>query len=285
MARLRWDPPQWIQPTLVLISSFLVNGIVFGVHNNFGFLLAGLKDQLKAQGGQDVVMQGSLVGSLAIGTTFFFSFITGVLVDELGLKRTAFLGGVTSFVGMLLSSYCSSRIHFLSISYGLIFGTGASLIYTPSLVILGHYFSKKIGIANGLVTCGSPVITGCMTFLIKELVTTHGLPTTFGVLSGLMGLLVLCTLSFTSVPGIEPASGQDEVEGVEEKEKTGFWARVINVEIWRNRKYVYWSLFTAIALFGYFVPYMHLENHGSQLQQNSAFVPLLMAVTLASHKR
>jgi len=34
--------------------------------------------------------------------------------------------------------------------------------------------------------------------------------------------------------------------------------KLINVDIWRRRKYVIWALVLPIALFGYFVPYVHM---------------------------
>ena len=53
------------------------------------------------------------------------------------------------------------------------FGTGSSLVYTPSVVILGHYFKKHHGIVNGFVTTGSSVfavgLPHLMQYLFKEI--------------------------------------------------------------------------------------------------------------------
>lgn len=38
----------------------------------------------------------------------------------------------------------------------------------------------------------------------------------------------------------------------------GFWRRLLNFEIWHNKRYVIWALAIPSALFGYFVPYVHL---------------------------
>lgn len=64
------------------------------------------------------------------------------------------------------------------LTYGLLFGLGASLAYTPSLVILGHYFSKYLGLVNGFVTAGSSIFTMVMPFLIDHLLVNLGLPAT-----------------------------------------------------------------------------------------------------------
>ena len=56
------------------------------------------------------------------------------------------------------------------------FGIGSSFIYSGSLVILGHWFKKRMGIVNGLVTTGSAIFTigqsmqvffqGCLPWLL-----------------------------------------------------------------------------------------------------------------------
>lgn len=43
-------------------------------------------------------------------------------------------------------------------------------------------------------------------------------------------------------------------------ESAGFKS-LINTDIWRQRKYVIWALAIPVALFGYFVPYVHMVCH------------------------
>ena len=48
-------------------------------------------------------------------------------------------------------------------------GSGSSLVYTPSVVILGHYFKKYHGVVNGFVTIGSAVFGVILPHLLKFL--------------------------------------------------------------------------------------------------------------------
>ena len=76
------DPPDGgCKAWLVMLCSFVVNGVVFGIINTFGIIFVKLKDNLEAAGVDDAALQCSLVGSLAIGCTFFFSFLAGVLTE------------------------------------------------------------------------------------------------------------------------------------------------------------------------------------------------------------
>ena len=61
------------------------------------------------------------------------------------------------------------------ITYGIVFGVGASLAYTPSLVILGHYFQRYMGLVNGFVTAGSSAFTMIMPYVIDFLLRNFGL--------------------------------------------------------------------------------------------------------------
>ena len=70
------------QAWLVMVCAFLVNGIVFGIINTFGILFVKLRERQEAQGDTDAAFKCSLVGSLAIGSTFFISFLAGILVDR-----------------------------------------------------------------------------------------------------------------------------------------------------------------------------------------------------------
>ena len=76
--------------------------------------------------------------------------------------------------GMGLSAWLYRRIEVLYLTYGIMFGAGASLVYTPSLTILGHYFNKKLGVVNGIVTAGSSVFTIGLSSVNQHILDTHG---------------------------------------------------------------------------------------------------------------
>ena len=88
---------------MVVVASFLTNGIIFGTINSFGVIFVYLKEQYKDEAAS--ATKASLVGSVAVGSTFFLSFLSGIFADKFGLRRTAIFGGFLAFLGMLLSSF------------------------------------------------------------------------------------------------------------------------------------------------------------------------------------
>ena len=122
-----------------MFCSFLINGIVFGIINTYGILFVKLKESLAASGEEDAAFKCSLVGSLAIGSTFCLSFLAGILTDKVGLRATAMSGALLSTLGLALSATYYTNINVLYVTYGIMFGSGASLVYNPSLTVLGIY--------------------------------------------------------------------------------------------------------------------------------------------------
>lgn len=170
-----------------------------------------------------------------------------MLTDKFGVQRTAIFGGVLATVGMFLSSFATKILH-LYITYGVMVGIGASLVYTPSLVILGHYFTRRLGIVNGVVTAGSSLFTMTMAIGLEAILKKHGLTMTLRCLAGLISLLILAGMTF-----IDRKPKEKGIEGSK--------SSVINHTIWSNKLYLLWAVAIPVALFGYFVPYVHLVKH------------------------
>ena len=134
------------------------------------------------------------------------------------------------------------------------FGGGASLVYTPSLVILGHYFKKHMGKVNGIVASGSSIFTMVMPHILKGSLESFGLRNTFFFLSGLVAILILASLSFISLmPSKLSATTIND-------DKKGCCGKLFNVDNWKNKKYLIWSLAFSSGLFGYFVPFVHIVS-------------------------
>ena len=137
-----------------------------------------------------------MIGSLTIGTTFFLSFLVGILSDRIGLRLTSIMGSLLATLGMGLSALLYQHIEVLYLTYGIMFGAGASLVYTPSLTILGHYFKKKLGVVNGLVTAGSSIFTIGLSFINQHILETQGVSGTAQV----MVLMMVMIVSFSWLP-------------------------------------------------------------------------------------
>nr|XP_015840707.1 PREDICTED: monocarboxylate transporter 10 isoform X1 [Tribolium castaneum] len=229
---------------LVMLGSFFCNGILFGVINSYGVLYTEFHEIFKKKGSLNPSGEAALVGSLAMGTTFLISAVAGVLTDFIGLRRTTFLGGFIASSGMFLSSFCVDNKLALYVTFGVMYGLGGALAYTPSLAVLGHYFKKYLGIVNGIVTAGSSIFTIAMPYVITECLKRFKIENTLRILALIASLIMVFAFLFKPVRETE----RKEIN----------WRNTFNVGVFRNKKYLVWATVIAGSLFGYFVPYVYM---------------------------
>lgn len=200
-----------------------------------------------------------MVGSLTIGTTFFVSPVSGVLTDAIGLQRTTFLGGALASCGMLMSSFFTDHVQALYFTYGIMYGVGGALAYTPSLAILGHYFRKYLGVVNGIVTAGSSIFTMLLSYLFAYFLKSFGLVWTLRLIALLACGIMACAILFKPANDLIHVREHNNRNKFNKKKKKRYnLIDAFNVSIWKNKQYLVWALVIPIALFGYFVPYVHM---------------------------
>jgi MFS transporter, OFA family, oxalate/formate antiporter len=146
----------------------------------------------------------------------FFSvlmFFGGRLMEKMGPRKLGIIGGIIVGLGWFLSGYATD-IWLLTLTYGVIAGSGVGLVYGCPVAMGAKWFPDKKGLAVGLMLAGfggSALITGKVA---STLIPSVGLSTTFmyfGIAFGI--ILVILSLPFRFpaagwVPsGWKPAAG------------------------------------------------------------------------------
>ncbi|XP_023620442.1 monocarboxylate transporter 8 isoform X1 [Myotis lucifugus] len=227
--------------------------------NSFGILYSMLLQEEREKNRQ-VEFQAAWVGALSMGMIFFCSPIVSIFTDRLGCRITATAGAAVAFIGLHTSSFTSS-LSLRYFTYGILFGCGCSFAFQPSLVILGHYFQRRLGLANGVVSAGSSIFSISFPLLIKMLGAKIKLAQTFQVLSTFMFILTL--LSLTYRPLLPSSQDTPSKRGVHNLCQC-FLAQLrkyFNMRVFRQRTYRIWAFGIAAAALGYFVPYVHLMKY------------------------
>lgn len=236
---------------VVMLASMWCNGSVFGIQNSFGLLFVSLLKEFGSEDDADLRFRTSWVGSLSMGMIFFCSPIVSIFTDMFGCRITAVGGAAVGLVGLMASSFVKT-LGVMYFTYGIVFACGCSFAYQPSLVILGHYFKKRLGLVNGIVTAGSGIFTITLPFILSGLLEKVGLQNTLRVLCILMFVLIIAGFSYKPLLPAKPS----------EPHTTGFsLSRIFNMNIWKSVGYRIWAFGIPAALYGYYVPYVHLMNH------------------------
>ncbi|XP_056328951.1 monocarboxylate transporter 8 [Danio aesculapii] len=261
-------PPEGGFGWVVVFAATWCNGSIFGIQNSFGILhmmLVKHHEELTDQASQFKV---AWVGALAMGMIFFCSPVVSMFTDHFGCRKTAVCGAFVAFIGLLTSSFATT-LGLWYFTYGILFGCGSSFAFQPSLVILGHYFRQRLGLANGVVTAGSSLFSMGLPVLLKKVVEPLGLPRTFQILSIFMLVQALLALAFRPLlpSGMCPMPGMAVDGGPLTPESASRWQkglakirRYFNVRVFSILTYRVWAFGVATAVLGYFVPYVHLMN-------------------------
>jgi len=159
-------------------------------------------------------------------------FFGGRLMEKMGPRKLGIIGGVIVGLGWLLSSF-APNIWVLTLTYGVIAGSGVGLVYGCPVAMGAKWFPDKKGLAVGLTLAGfggSALITGK---LASVLIPSVGLSNTFlyfGIAFGIILVILSLPFHFPTagwVPkGWKPAAGaivaEDFTPGEMAKTST-FW--------------------------------------------------------------
>ncbi|XP_053555183.1 monocarboxylate transporter 8 isoform X1 [Bombina bombina] len=253
-------PPEGGFGWVVVLAATWCSGSIFGIQNSFGILYVMLQEEMEGSKGQGMDFKTAWVGSLAMGMIFFCSPVVSIFTNRLGCRMTSSGGAALAFIGLLCSSFTTS-LGVRYFTYGILFGCGCSFAFQPSLVILGHYFKKRLGLVNGIVAGGSCVFSMCLPFLLKKVGNIIGLSHTFQMLSVFMFIQIFLSLTFKPLMNhpmefnrvMEKVPGRGKVQHCLAQTRQYF-----SLQVFRKKTYRIWAFGIATTVLGYFVPYVHL---------------------------
>lgn len=165
-----------------------------------------------------------------------FMFITGKFLDKHKPRNIIFVGGLFVALGWILSAF-ANNIYMLTITYGLISGSGVGIVYGVPMAVVAKWFPDKKGLAVGTVLIGfglSPLVTAPLAKLIVE---QYGIMDSFMVLGICFGLLIsLLSLLFkyptnADVSSRSPINTTNILSGTNTQKmikSTSFWGLYIN---------------------------------------------------------
>ncbi|XP_063444917.1 uncharacterized protein LOC134725207 [Mytilus trossulus] len=171
---------------IIVFSAFLTNMICDGIAFSFGVMYSELLDVFDASKSTT-----SWVASLFFGMPLIAGPLAGGLATKFGCRKVLIFGGILTSVGIFASAFADS-IGMLCFSFGIVAGTGMSMGYVTSLVMVAFYFHKKRAFATGLAVCGSGIGTFLFAPFLEYLIEEYTWRGSFIILSGITLNLVVC---------------------------------------------------------------------------------------------
>lgn len=186
-----------------------------------------------------------------------FSPLGTVISERYGCWVVALLGTLACSIGLLSSSFVTS-LPMLYLTYSLLWGMGASLVYFADLLILTKYFKARLCFANGIMALGGAIGGSVLSPTMQQLFIYVGLANMFRVLSGAFLILSGFALVYRPRNSVRP-NNSDVTTSQKDKKPLFDW------EILSNKAFQMWIAVIFIFMLGYMVPFVHLVRFHSKL--------------------
>lgn len=156
----------------VVLGSFLGLVAVFGFINSLGAVQAYVSsNQLHNQSESQV----SWIFSVFVFLGYGLSGQVGPIFDMYGSYYLCIAGSICFLASIMLTSVCNSYYQFF-LAFGICGGIGVSLLMTPLIAVVGHWFNRKRGTALGAATVGGSLGGVVFPLMLRSLYEKVGFP-------------------------------------------------------------------------------------------------------------
>ncbi|KAF2100320.1 monocarboxylate transporter [Rhizodiscina lignyota] len=234
-------PEGGLQAWLVVAGAFAAMLSSLGVMNTLGVFQAYISTHQLADYDES-----------AIGWIFsvyaFFAFFCGVQIgpifDAKGPRLLILSGSILVVLSMMLLGICTKYWHFM-LNFGVINGVGCSLLFTPAMTSIGHFFMVKRGGATGLAAAGGSLGGIIFPLMLQSLLPKVGWAWSTRILGFI--LMFLCLIANLLIRSRLPPKEGGSV--------------MPDIRIFTNLPFLYTSLSIFFMEWGLFVPVTYLISY------------------------
>lgn len=180
-------PDGGLRAWLVVLSSFLGLISVFGYINATGAIQSYIETyKLTSYTTSQISWIFSIYNFMLCGG----GIVAGPIFDMYGFKALYIIGTLFHVGGIMMTSLCTKYYQFI-LATGICCGIGSSLLMTPLVGIVNHWFLKKRGNVNGLATAGGSAGGVAFPLMLRSLYPEIGFAWSTRIL-GFICLTLLC---------------------------------------------------------------------------------------------
>ncbi|KAL5004575.1 hypothetical protein ScPMuIL_018031 [Solemya velum] len=170
---------------MIMLALWIESFVVIGIIKSFGIFFVEFLDTYGAS-----TSMTSMVSSVSHGAFSLSAFLCmSIGLKFFSVRRGVIAGALIMCVGFIITSF-STSIALIIFSYGIVFSLGTGLTHGPAMMMIGKYFKKKRGCANGIAMSGSSLGSLVFPIIIRYIIDEYGLQGSFILLAGV--LLQVC---------------------------------------------------------------------------------------------
>ncbi|ANB12530.1 Mch4p [Sugiyamaella lignohabitans] len=143
-------PEGGVRAWLVVFGSWAAMTSTFGIVNTSGYLQAWLSEHQLQHMSQSQI---SWIFSIYLFLFFLGGVLVGPIFDNYGLRPIFIPGCIGSVASLFILSVCKEYYQFI-LGFSILGGASATLVFTPSIAIVGHWFYRRRAGATGIACTG-----------------------------------------------------------------------------------------------------------------------------------
>ncbi len=176
---------------LVVLGSFMGLIATFGFINSIGAL------QAYVQGNQLKAFSSSNIGwifSVYMFMAYFGGVFVGPIFDAYGVNTLCLIGSSVYCFSLMMVSLCTEYYQFM-LALGIGCGIGSSLLITPMISIVSHWFLRYRGRALGAATVGGSIGGVVFPIMLRALYAKVGFPWAVRILGFICFFCIICSIA------------------------------------------------------------------------------------------
>ncbi|XP_036360282.1 monocarboxylate transporter 10-like isoform X2 [Octopus sinensis] len=198
-----FSPPDggwgWVVMIASMVLILLTDGIAFSV----GTIYPTIRDDFNSES-----TKASLISALINAFSLLTGPVASVLADSYGHRVVVISGSIISGVAFVAASF-SPNIDVAILTYGFLAGTGFSLMYVSSVVVVGQYFERRRALAIGIASSGSGIGIFLISAITGALLNVISWRTVSLIEAALMILGILSGLTLHPLP--KPKENKEKI--------------------------------------------------------------------------
>jgi MFS family permease len=188
---------------VLVIASLFVSLMAFSGASSFGVFLSPLREDF----GWTTAVTSSAY-SLLMFSYCALGIVCGSAVDRFGPRITVGFGGLFLGLGLLLTSQINTPWQ-IYLTYGALIGPGMSTSYSPLLTTISRWFTRRRGLALGIVLAGSG-LSGLITPpLVSYLILIYGWRSSYVIMGMAAGSIIIAAAMFLNKAPIQTEISSD----------------------------------------------------------------------------
>ncbi|KAG2154105.1 MFS general substrate transporter [Suillus clintonianus] len=255
-------PDGGIRAWLVAFAVTLVSFSTFGFINSWGVFQAYYEENLLRHDSPSTI---AWIGSTQYALAYLPALATGRLFDLGYFKLPFFAASCVIVACTFLIAECTQFWQFF-LTQGVGVGVGCGIIFSPAIVIVSHWFSKKRGIALSITAVGAPLGSIVFPVAAQNLIPLIGFRWTIRV----FGFILMATLGMANIllkrrlPPVDVRGG------------------LFNLKAFRNKAYTIYCISGIMILLGIYteLTYMSVSAVAIGVSKDSSFY--IIAITNAA---